>query len=87
MANFLAQPDALAFGKTRAQVLAEGVPEHLAEHRVFEGNRPSNPILASSEGAEVTVLRPPILATATFLRTRSRGQAQGRSFVDQGGPF
>src|SRR3989442_15516156 len=48
MANFLAQPEALAFGKTRAQVLAEGVPEHLAEHRVFEGNRPSNSILASS---------------------------------------
>ncbi len=46
MANFLAQPEALAFGKTREQVLAEGVPEQLAEHRVFEGNRPSNSILA-----------------------------------------
>jgi glucose-6-phosphate isomerase len=47
MANFLAQTEALAFGKTREQVLAEGVPEHLAEHRVFEGNRPSNTILAT----------------------------------------
>jgi len=47
MANFLAQPEALAFGKTREQVLAEGVPEHLAEHRVFEGNRPSNSLLAT----------------------------------------
>ncbi|MDQ6920667.1 MAG: glucose-6-phosphate isomerase [Candidatus Dormibacteraeota bacterium] len=47
MANFLAQPEALAFGKTREQVLAEGVPEHLAEHRVFEGNHPSNSILAT----------------------------------------
>jgi glucose-6-phosphate isomerase len=47
MANFLAQPEALAFGKTREQVLAEGVPERLAEHRVFEGNRPSNTILAT----------------------------------------
>jgi len=47
LANVFAQTEALAFGKTREQVLAEGVPEHLAEHRVFEGNRPSNTILAT----------------------------------------
>src|SRR6185312_8951649 len=46
MANFLAQPEALAFGKTREQVLAEGVAEAQANARVFEGNRPSNSILA-----------------------------------------
>jgi glucose-6-phosphate isomerase len=46
MANFFAQPEALAFGKTREQVIAEGVPEHQVPHRVFEGNRPSNSLLA-----------------------------------------
>jgi glucose-6-phosphate isomerase len=45
LANVLAQAEALAFGKTREQVLAEGTPDRLAPHRVFEGNRPSNTIL------------------------------------------
>jgi glucose-6-phosphate isomerase len=45
-ANVLAQSEALAFGKTREQVKAEGVPDWLAPHRVFEGNRPSNTIVA-----------------------------------------
>jgi glucose-6-phosphate isomerase len=45
MANFFAQTEALAFGKTRAEVDAEGVPAHQAAHRVFEGNRPTNTIL------------------------------------------
>jgi glucose-6-phosphate isomerase len=45
MANFFAQPEALAFGKTREQVIAEGVPEHQVPHRVFEGNHPSNSLL------------------------------------------
>jgi len=40
LANVLAQAEALAFGKTREQVLAEGTPDRLAPHRVFEGNRP-----------------------------------------------
>ena len=44
-ANFLAQPEALAFGKTREEVVAEGVPEHQLAARVFEGNHPSNSIL------------------------------------------
>ncbi len=47
MANVFAQAEALAFGKTPEQVRAEGVPEWLAPHKVFEGNRPSNMILAS----------------------------------------
>jgi glucose-6-phosphate isomerase len=46
MANLFAQSEALAFGKTREDVLAEGVPEWQAPFRVFEGNRPSNVILA-----------------------------------------
>ena len=46
MANLLAQTEALAFGKTEAQVKAEGTAASLVPHRVFEGNRPSNTILA-----------------------------------------
>ncbi len=45
MANVCAQTEALAFGKTSEQVKAEGTPEWLVPHRVFEGNRPSNTIL------------------------------------------
>jgi glucose-6-phosphate isomerase len=45
IANVLAQAEALAFGKTRADVDAEGAPPSLAPHRVFPGNRPSNLIL------------------------------------------
>jgi glucose-6-phosphate isomerase len=45
MANFFAQPEALAFGKTRAEVEAEGIPAHQVPHRVFEGNHPTNSIL------------------------------------------
>jgi glucose-6-phosphate isomerase len=46
MANVFAQAEALAFGKTADQVKAEGTPDWLVPHRVFEGNRPSNVILA-----------------------------------------
>ena len=46
LANAFAQAEALAFGKTREEVQAEGIPAWLAAHRVFEGNRPSNMILA-----------------------------------------
>jgi glucose-6-phosphate isomerase len=46
LANVLAQAEALAFGKTPEQVTAEGTPGWLVPHRVFEGNRPSNTILA-----------------------------------------
>jgi glucose-6-phosphate isomerase len=44
IANVLAQAEALAFGKTPEQVKAEGTPDWLVPHRVFEGNRPSNTI-------------------------------------------
>jgi glucose-6-phosphate isomerase len=46
MANVFAQAEALAFGKTQAQVKAEGTAEWMVPHRVLEGNRPSNTILA-----------------------------------------
>jgi glucose-6-phosphate isomerase len=46
LANVFAQSEALAFGKTREQVKAEGTADELVPHRVFEGNRPSNTILA-----------------------------------------
>ena len=45
IANVCAQAEALAFGKTAEQVKAEGTPDWLVPHRVFEGNRPSNTIL------------------------------------------
>ena len=46
IANVFAQTEALAFGKTRDQVKAEGTPDWLVPHRMFEGNRPSNTIFA-----------------------------------------
>ena len=46
IANLFAQGEALAFGKTLDEVVAEGIPEHQRAHRVFPGNRPSTTILA-----------------------------------------
>jgi glucose-6-phosphate isomerase len=48
LANVFAQTEALAFGKTGDQVKAEGTPEWLVPHRVFEGNRPSNTLLVGA---------------------------------------
>ena len=48
MANLFAQTEALAFGKTESEVKAEGVADWLVPHRSFEGNRPTNTILAES---------------------------------------
>jgi glucose-6-phosphate isomerase len=53
LANVFAQSEALAFGKTAEQVKAEGTPDWLVPHRVFEGNRPSNTILAERLTPEV----------------------------------
>jgi len=53
MANVFAQAEALAFGKTTEQVRSGGVPEWLAPHKVFEGNRPSNTIMAQKLTPEV----------------------------------
>jgi glucose-6-phosphate isomerase len=60
MANVFAQSEALAFGKTPQEVKAEGTPDWLVPHRVFEGNRPSNTILAAR-------LTPGILGTLVAL--------------------
>jgi len=60
LANVFAQSEALAFGKTPEQVKAEGTPDWLVPHRVFEGNRPSNTIIADR-------LTPEILGTLVAL--------------------
>ena len=64
MANVFAQTEALAFGKTAEQVKAEGTPDWLVPHRVFEGNRPSNTILAKE-------LTPRLLGTLIALYEHS----------------
>jgi glucose-6-phosphate isomerase len=53
LANVFAQAEALAFGKTAEEVKAEGTPAWLVPHRVFEGNRPSNVILADRLTPEI----------------------------------
>jgi glucose-6-phosphate isomerase len=53
MANVFAQTEALAFGKTAEEVKAEGTPDWLVPHRVFEGNRPSNTVLAERLTPEI----------------------------------
>jgi glucose-6-phosphate isomerase len=60
MANLFAQAEALAFGKTAEEVKAEGTPDWLVPHRTFEGNRPTNLILADQ-------LTPEILGTLVAL--------------------
>jgi glucose-6-phosphate isomerase len=62
--NVFAQAQALAFGKTAAEVRAEGTPENVVPHRVMEGNRPSNVLLAE-------VLTPRILGTLVALYEHS----------------
>ena len=64
LANVFAQTEALAFGKTPEQVKAEGTADWLVPHRVFEGNRPSNTILADR-------LTPEILGTLVALYEHS----------------
>lgn len=53
IANVFAQAEALAFGKTLEQVKSEGVPDWLAPHKVFDGNRPSNTLLAQKLTPEI----------------------------------
>jgi glucose-6-phosphate isomerase len=62
--NVFAQAQALAFGKTEADVRAEGTPEHVVPHRVMEGNRPSNVLLAE-------ILTPRILGALVALYEHS----------------
>ena len=60
IANVFAQAEALAFGKTREEVIADGVADHQVPHRTFEGNRPTNTILADE-------LTPEMLGTLVAL--------------------
>ncbi|HTZ64466.1 MAG TPA: glucose-6-phosphate isomerase [Solirubrobacteraceae bacterium] len=62
--NVFAQAQALAFGKTEAEVRAEGTPDNVVPHRVMEGNRPSNVLLAE-------VLTPRVLGTLVALYEHS----------------
>ena len=62
--NVFAQAQALAFGKTEAEVRAEGTPENVVPHKVMEGNRPSNVLLAE-------ILTPRILGTLVALYEHS----------------
>jgi glucose-6-phosphate isomerase len=62
--NVFAQAQALAFGKTAAEVRAEGTPENMVPYRVMEGNRPSNVLLAE-------ILTPRILGTLVALYEHS----------------
>ncbi len=81
IANVLAQGEALAFGKTVAEVKAENVPDALVPHKVFEGNHPSNTIFAEE-------LTPEILGTLVALYEHSvftQGAIWGINPFDQWG--
>jgi glucose-6-phosphate isomerase len=81
LANMFAQAEALAFGKTADEVRAEGTPDWLVPHRVFEGNRPSNTILADQ-------LTPAILGKLIALYEHSvftQGALWGVDSFDQWG--
>jgi glucose-6-phosphate isomerase len=81
MSNVFAQAEALAFGKTEGEVRAEGTPEAVVPHRVFEGNRPTNVILAEQ-------LTPHTLGTLVALYEHSvftQGTVWGIDSFDQWG--
>ena len=77
LANVFAQTEALAFGKTPEQVKAEGTPDWLVPHRVFEGNRPSNTILAERLTPET--LGKLVASTSTASSRRARSGTSTRS--------
>jgi glucose-6-phosphate isomerase len=79
--NVFAQAQALAFGKTAEEVRAEGTPEHVVAHRVMEGNRPTNVLLAE-------VLTPRLLGSLIALYEHSvftQGSIWGIDSFDQWG--
>jgi glucose-6-phosphate isomerase len=81
MSNVFAQAEALAFGKTEEEVRAEGTPDAIVPHRVMEGNRPTNTILAHE-------LTPRILGTLVALYEHSvftQGVVWGIDSFDQWG--
>ena len=79
MANFFAQTEALAFGKTAQEVAAEGVPDFQVPHRTFEGNRPTNTILAArltpaTLGALIALYEHKVFVQGTVWRINSFDQ-------------
>ena len=81
MSNVFAQAQALAFGKTEQEVRADGTPEQVVPHRVMEGNRPTNVILAQR-------LTPRTLGTLVALYEHSvftQGAIWGIDSFDQWG--
>jgi glucose-6-phosphate isomerase len=81
ISNVLAQAEALAFGKTADEVRAEGTPDELVPHKTFEGNRPSNVILAQR-------LTPSVLGSLVALYEHSvftQGTVWGINSFDQWG--
>ena len=79
MANFLAQTEALAFGKTSAEVAAQGVADFQIAHRTFEGNRPTNTILAdrlspATLGALIALYEHKVFVQGTIWRVNSFDQ-------------
>jgi glucose-6-phosphate isomerase len=81
VANVFAQAEALAFGKTSAEVAAEGSPDWLVPHRTFEGNRPSNVLMADR-------LTPELLGSLVALYEHSvftQGVIWGVNSFDQWG--
>jgi glucose-6-phosphate isomerase len=79
MANFFAQTEALAFGKTATEVAVEGIPAYQAAHRVFEGNRPTNTILADrltphALGALIALYEHKVFVQGTIWRINSFDQ-------------
>ena len=87
LANVFAQTEALAFGKTAEEVKAEGTPDWLVPHRLFEGNRPSNTILLdrltpAALGKLVALYEHSVFTQGAdladrFLRPMGRGTGQG----------
>ena len=71
IANVLAQSEALAFGKTPEEVKAEGTPDWLVPHRLFEGNRPSTTIIADQLTPAFSASSLPSTSTASSRRARS----------------
>jgi glucose-6-phosphate isomerase len=79
MSNVFAQAEALAFGKTASEVKAEGVPDWLVPHRTFEGNRPTNVLLAERLtprilGALVALYEHSVFTQGTVWRVNSFDQ-------------
>ena len=92
IANVFAQTEALAFGKTAGQVKAEGTPDWLVPHRLFEGNRPSNTPLArridaggvgqAGRALRAHCLHPRHDLADRFLRSVGRGARQSAGSAD-----